>query len=62
MRLFLTVQGPSTPGAQGLALARAASRQPEDSETSTPEREHAAVTRVRNFEDVRFGEYLIKTW
>ncbi|KAL1408067.1 hypothetical protein Q8F55_004864 [Vanrija albida] len=32
------------------------------SEASTPEREHAAVTRVRNFEDVRFGEYLIKTW
>jgi hypothetical protein len=20
------------------------------------------MTRVRNFEDVRFGEYLIKTW
>ncbi|WRT66750.1 uncharacterized protein IL334_003713 [Kwoniella shivajii] len=32
------------------------------SEASTPEREHAAMTRVRNFEDVRFGEYLIKTW
>ena len=29
---------------------------------STPEREHANATRVRNFEDVRFGEYLIKTW
>jgi histone acetyltransferase MYST1 len=29
---------------------------------SSPEREHAVVTRVRNFEDVRFGEYLIKTW
>ena len=29
---------------------------------STPEREHAAMTRVRAFEDVRFGEYLIKTW
>lgn len=33
-----------------------------DSERSTPEREHDAVTRVRNFEDVRFGEYLVKTW
>ncbi|BEJ17139.1 hypothetical protein CspHIS471_0605400 [Cutaneotrichosporon sp. HIS471] len=32
------------------------------SERSTPEREHDAVTRVRNFEDVRFGEYLVKTW
>ncbi|WWC71122.1 uncharacterized protein I206_105075 [Kwoniella pini CBS 10737] len=32
------------------------------SNASTPEREHAAMTRVRNFEDVRFGEYLIKTW
>ncbi|OXG26275.1 hypothetical protein C359_06512 [Cryptococcus neoformans Bt120] len=29
---------------------------------SSPEREHATLTRVRNFEDVRFGEYLIKTW
>jgi histone acetyltransferase MYST1 len=29
---------------------------------STPEREHATMTRVRNFEDVRVGEYLIKTW
>ncbi|GMK57409.1 hypothetical protein CspeluHIS016_0402430 [Cutaneotrichosporon spelunceum] len=32
------------------------------SERSTPEREHDIVTRVRNFEDVRFGEYLVKTW
>ncbi|CAK9784122.1 acyl-CoA N-acyltransferase [Cutaneotrichosporon oleaginosum] len=32
------------------------------SERSTPEREHDAVTRVRNFEDVRFGEYLVQTW
>lgn len=32
------------------------------SEPSTPEREHAMITRVRNFEDVRFGEYLVKTW
>jgi hypothetical protein len=32
------------------------------SEPSSPEREHEVVTRVRNFEDVRFGEYLIKTW
>ncbi|ORY24592.1 acyl-CoA N-acyltransferase [Naematelia encephala] len=32
------------------------------SAASTPEREHEAMTRVRNFEDVRFGEYLIKTW
>lgn len=32
------------------------------SAASTPEREHAAMTRVRNFEDVRVGEYLIKTW
>ncbi|KAL7420845.1 hypothetical protein Q5752_004798 [Cryptotrichosporon argae] len=31
-------------------------------DASTPEREHAALTRVRNFEDVRFGEYLIRTW
>ncbi|KAK1925911.1 acyl-CoA N-acyltransferase [Papiliotrema laurentii] len=29
---------------------------------STPEREHAELTKVRNFEDVRFGEFLIKTW
>jgi hypothetical protein len=40
------------------------SKLPEQSPSvpSTPEREHAAMTRVRNFEDVRFGEYLIKTW
>jgi len=36
--------------------------QPIPSAPSSPEREHATVTRVRNFEDVRFGEYLIKTW
>jgi hypothetical protein len=36
--------------------------EPSPSAPSTPEREHAAMTRVRNFEDVRFGEYLIKTW
>ncbi|WVR06677.1 hypothetical protein IAU60_003709 [Kwoniella sp. DSM 27419] len=35
---------------------------PPPSVASTPEREHAAMTRVRNFEDVRFGEYLVKTW
>ncbi|CAD6564515.1 MAG: hypothetical protein TREMPRED_005393, partial [Tremellales sp. Tagirdzhanova-0007] len=35
---------------------------PSVSNPSTPEREHAAMTRMRNFEDVRFGEYLIKTW
>ena len=35
---------------------------PSPSAPSTPEREHAAMTKVRNFEDVRFGEYLIKTW
>lgn len=40
----------------------AASPIPLDSERSTPEREHDIVTRVRNFEDVRFGEYLIRTW
>jgi len=40
----------------------AASPLPLDSERSTPEREHEIVTRVRNFEDVRFGEYLIRTW
>ena len=36
--------------------------EPTLSEASTPEREHANATRVRNFEDVRFGEYLINTW
>ncbi|RSH90756.1 hypothetical protein EHS25_009931 [Saitozyma podzolica] len=32
-------------------------QEPSPSAPSTPEREHAAMTRVRNFEDVRFGEY-----
>ncbi|WVQ73501.1 hypothetical protein IAR50_003073 [Cryptococcus sp. DSM 104548] len=35
---------------------------PSPSIESSPEREHASLTRLRNFEDVRFGEYLIKTW
>ncbi|WWC88288.1 uncharacterized protein L201_003196 [Kwoniella dendrophila CBS 6074] len=49
--------GPSTP----LNRTQGSERSPR-SNASTPEREHAAMTRVRNFEDVRFGEYLIKTW
>lgn len=36
--------------------------EPSPSAPSTPEREHAQMTRVRNFEDVRFGMYLVKTW
>nr|XP_019045211.1 hypothetical protein I302_05599 [Kwoniella bestiolae CBS 10118]OCF24141.1 hypothetical protein I302_05599 [Kwoniella bestiolae CBS 10118] len=49
--------GPATP----IDRNKRAERSPR-SNASTPEREHAAMTRVRNFEDVRFGEYLIKTW
>ncbi|WWC62978.1 uncharacterized protein I303_105576 [Kwoniella dejecticola CBS 10117] len=49
--------GPSTP----IERSKRTERSPR-SNASTPEREHAAMTRVRNFEDVRFGEYLIKTW
>ncbi|KAK6907883.1 hypothetical protein I203_101884 [Kwoniella mangroviensis CBS 8507] len=49
--------GPSTP----IDRDKRSERSPR-SNASTPEREHAAMTRVRNFEDVRFGEYLIKTW
>ncbi|WVQ65470.1 uncharacterized protein L199_003646 [Kwoniella botswanensis] len=49
--------GPSTP----IDRNKRSDRSPR-SNASTPEREHAAMTRVRNFEDVRFGEYLIKTW
>ncbi|KIR25649.1 hypothetical protein I307_05663 [Cryptococcus deuterogattii 99/473] len=53
-----------------MAPNRATSEAPESSRRaaaslsveSSPEREHATLTRVRNFEDVRFGEYLIKTW
>jgi histone acetyltransferase MYST1 len=44
------------------ATIQAGISQPSPSAPSTPEREHATMTRVRNFEDVRFGEYLIKTW
>ncbi|WVQ84256.1 hypothetical protein IAT38_006408 [Cryptococcus sp. DSM 104549] len=48
---------PSTPGESSRRFP-----EPSPSVESTPEREHATMTRVRNFEDVRFGEYLIKTW
>lgn len=50
----------STPGLKGSNLA--SHDELSASAASTPEREHAALTRVRNFEDVRFGEYLVKTW
>jgi len=53
-------------GEQGNGLTgRSVSRrlvEPSPSVQSAPDREHATMTRVRNFEDVRFGEYLIKTW
>ena len=32
------------------------------SRMNTPDKEHEALTRVRNFDHVRFGRYLIKTW
>ncbi|TYJ51504.1 hypothetical protein B9479_007922 [Cryptococcus floricola] len=35
---------------------------PSPSIESSPEREHASLTRLRNYEEVRFGEYLINTW
>ncbi|ORX37057.1 acyl-CoA N-acyltransferase [Kockovaella imperatae] len=64
--------GPSRNSASNLKRAHSELGDPETgsdrfpdvprSEASTPEREHANATRVRNFEDVRFGEYLINTW
>ncbi|WVQ96586.1 hypothetical protein IAU59_003691 [Kwoniella sp. CBS 9459] len=57
------VAGPSTPSTPASTAERTSRRQDIPASTaSTPEREHAAMTRVRNFEDVRFGEYLVKTW
>jgi hypothetical protein len=32
------------------------------SRTATPDKEHEAMTRVRNFDHVRFSNFLIKTW
>ncbi|OCF35056.1 hypothetical protein I316_03096 [Kwoniella heveanensis BCC8398] len=56
-----TQAGPSTPPIPAVERPNKRPDAP-PSTASTPEREHAAMTRVRNFEDVRFGEYLVKTW